>query len=97
MAALGHEDQFRSPTLSVRRAFGHPIFARTHRKGRDAPQTVRSIRTDRRANGKNTKYPGKTNGLPRDVAWQARTVRTAIWKEPVQGRRMARRLIDCDG
>jgi ferredoxin-NADP reductase/MOSC domain-containing protein YiiM/ferredoxin len=37
-------------------------------------------------------------GLPRDVAWQGRTVRTAIWKEPVRGRRMARRLnIDGDG
>ena len=37
-------------------------------------------------------------GLPRDVAWQGRTVHTAIWKEPVQGRRMARRLnIDGDG
>jgi len=37
-------------------------------------------------------------GLPRDIAWQGRTVRTAIWKEPVQGRRMARRLnIDGDG
>jgi MOSC domain-containing protein YiiM/ferredoxin-NADP reductase len=37
-------------------------------------------------------------GLPRDVAWQGRTVRTAVWKEPVQGRRMARRLnIDGDG
>ncbi len=37
-------------------------------------------------------------GLPRDVAWQGRTVHTAIWKEPVQGRRMVRRLnIDGDG
>ena len=37
-------------------------------------------------------------GLPRQVAWQGRTVRTAIWKAPVQGRRMARRLnIDGDG
>ncbi|HTQ35251.1 MAG TPA: MOSC and FAD-binding oxidoreductase domain-containing protein [Stellaceae bacterium] len=37
-------------------------------------------------------------GLPRDVEWQGRTVRTGIWKEPVQGRRMARRLnIDGDG
>ena len=37
-------------------------------------------------------------GLPRDVPWQGRTVRTAIWKEPVQGRRMVRRLnIDGDG
>ena len=36
-------------------------------------------------------------GLPRDVAWQGRTVRTAIWKEPVHGRRMTRRLnIDGD-
>ena len=31
-------------------------------------------------------------GLPRDIAWQGRTVHTGVWKEPVQGRRMARRL-----
>ncbi len=37
-------------------------------------------------------------GLPHDVAWRGRTVHTAIWKEPVQGRRMVRRLnIDGDG
>jgi ferredoxin-NADP reductase/MOSC domain-containing protein YiiM len=37
-------------------------------------------------------------GLPRDVAWQGRTVRTAIWKEPVRGSRMVRRLnVDGDG
>jgi ferredoxin-NADP reductase/MOSC domain-containing protein YiiM len=37
-------------------------------------------------------------GLPRDVAWQGRTVHTGIWKEPVWGRRVARRLnIDGDG
>ncbi len=37
-------------------------------------------------------------GLPRDVAWQGRTVHTAVWKAPVQGRRMVRRLnIDGDG
>jgi ferredoxin-NADP reductase/MOSC domain-containing protein YiiM len=37
-------------------------------------------------------------GLPRDVVWQGRTVHTAIWKEPVQGRRVVRRLnIDGDG
>jgi ferredoxin-NADP reductase/MOSC domain-containing protein YiiM len=37
-------------------------------------------------------------GLPRDIAWQGKTVHTAIWKEPVQGRRMVRRLnIDGDG
>jgi ferredoxin-NADP reductase/MOSC domain-containing protein YiiM len=37
-------------------------------------------------------------GLPRDIAWRGRTVHTAIWKEPVQGRRMVRRLnIDGDG
>jgi ferredoxin-NADP reductase/MOSC domain-containing protein YiiM len=37
-------------------------------------------------------------GLPRDIDWQGRTVHTGIWKEPVQGRRMARRLnIDGDG
>ena len=37
-------------------------------------------------------------GLPRDVAWQGKTVHTAVWKAPVQGRRMVRRLnIDGDG
>jgi ferredoxin-NADP reductase/MOSC domain-containing protein YiiM len=37
-------------------------------------------------------------GLPRDVIWQGRTVRTAIWKRPVEGPRRARRLnIDGDG
>src|SRR5215469_8211554 len=37
-------------------------------------------------------------GLPRDIEWQGRTVQTAVWKVPVQGRRMARRLnIDGDG
>ena len=37
-------------------------------------------------------------GLPRDVAWRGRTVHTAVWKAPVQGRRLVRRLnIDGDG
>src|SRR5499427_8775811 len=35
-------------------------------------------------------------GLPRDVTWSGKTVRTAIWKFPVTGRRMARTL-DIDG
>src|ERR1700757_5200674 len=37
-------------------------------------------------------------GLPRDIEWQRKTVHTAVWKTPVQGRRMTRRLnIDGDG
>jgi MOSC domain-containing protein YiiM/ferredoxin-NADP reductase len=37
-------------------------------------------------------------GLPQDVAWQGRTVHTAVWKRAVTGRRMARRLnLDGDG
>jgi ferredoxin-NADP reductase/MOSC domain-containing protein YiiM len=37
-------------------------------------------------------------GLPRDVTWNGKTVRTAIWKSPVEGRRMVRKLdIDGDG
>ena len=37
-------------------------------------------------------------GLPRDVSWQGRTVRTAVWKRPVDGPRLARRLnVDGDG
>jgi ferredoxin-NADP reductase/MOSC domain-containing protein YiiM len=37
-------------------------------------------------------------GLPRDVVWSDRTVHTGIWKEPVAGPVMARRLnLDGDG
>lgn len=37
-------------------------------------------------------------GLPKDVVWQGRTVHTAVWKEPVDGPRLVRRLnIDGDG
>jgi ferredoxin-NADP reductase/MOSC domain-containing protein YiiM len=37
-------------------------------------------------------------GLPRDILWNGKTVHTSIWKEPVHGRRMVRRLnIDGDG
>src|SRR5271167_1011582 len=31
-------------------------------------------------------------GLPRDVTWNGKTVRTAIWKSPVEGRQMVRQL-----
>ncbi len=37
-------------------------------------------------------------GMPRDVAWQGKTVHTGIWKYPVPGPAMVRRLnIDGDG
>ncbi|WP_213742749.1 MOSC and FAD-binding oxidoreductase domain-containing protein [Bradyrhizobium sp. dw_411] len=37
-------------------------------------------------------------GLPRDITWRGQTVHTAIWKMPVQGPRMVRRLnVDGDG
>ena len=37
-------------------------------------------------------------GLPVDIPWQGATVHTGIWKSPVEGRRMVRRLnIDGDG
>src|SRR6202795_2511733 len=35
-------------------------------------------------------------GLPRDVTWNGKTVRTSVWKCPVDGRRMMRKL-DIDG
>jgi ferredoxin-NADP reductase/MOSC domain-containing protein YiiM len=35
-------------------------------------------------------------GVPRDVAWHGQTVHTSVWKAPVAGRRMARKL-DLDG
>src|SRR6516162_6399354 len=31
-------------------------------------------------------------GLPREVQWKGRTVRTAVWKDAVQGRRKVGRL-----
>jgi len=37
-------------------------------------------------------------GLPREITWQGKLVRTAIWKHPVPGRVFARRLnLDGDG
>jgi MOSC domain-containing protein YiiM/ferredoxin len=39
-------------------------------------------------------------GLPREISWKGRTVRTAIWKEAVRGPRTVRRLNidgDCQG
>lgn len=37
-------------------------------------------------------------GLPRDVPWRGATVHTAVWKAPVSGPRMVRRLnVDGDG
>jgi ferredoxin-NADP reductase/MOSC domain-containing protein YiiM len=37
-------------------------------------------------------------GLPKDVAWNGRTVYTGVWKQPVVGPRMVRRLnVDGDG
>jgi ferredoxin-NADP reductase/MOSC domain-containing protein YiiM len=36
-------------------------------------------------------------GLPRDVTWNGKAVRTSVWKSPVDGRRMVRKLnIDGD-
>jgi ferredoxin-NADP reductase/MOSC domain-containing protein YiiM len=37
-------------------------------------------------------------GLPRDIEWKGRTVHTAVWKQPVHGPCLARRLnLDGDG
>ena len=37
-------------------------------------------------------------GLPRDITWQGKTIHTGIWKTPVKGARMVRRLnVDGDG
>ena len=37
-------------------------------------------------------------GMPKDVSWRGRTVHTGVWKSPVDGPRMVRRLnIDGDG
>ena len=31
-------------------------------------------------------------GLPREIAWRGKTVYTSVWKQPVEGRRLVRRL-----
>src|ERR1700690_2475116 len=31
-------------------------------------------------------------GIPRDMTWNGRSVRTAVWKSPVEGRHMVRTL-----
>src|SRR5215475_4635582 len=37
-------------------------------------------------------------GLPRDIEWKGKTVRTAVWKDAVRGRRKVARLnIEGDG
>ena len=37
-------------------------------------------------------------GRPRDIAWRGQTIHTAVWKDPVQGKRMVRRLnVEGDG
>ncbi len=37
-------------------------------------------------------------GLPRDVTWNGKTVTTAIWKSPIEGRQTVRKLnVDGDG
>ena len=37
-------------------------------------------------------------GMPKDVSWRGRTVHTGVWKSPVAGPQMVRRLnIDGDG
>ena len=37
-------------------------------------------------------------GLPRELTWQGKTISTGVWKAPVEGARMVRRLnIDGDG
>jgi hypothetical protein len=33
-------------------------------------------------------------GLPRDVTWNGKTVRTSVWKLPVTGRRMVNEPAD---
>jgi len=45
-----------------------------------------------------TKLVSLNVGLPRDVFWEGRTVYTGIWKNPILGRRLVRRLnVDGDG
>ena len=37
-------------------------------------------------------------GLPRDIVWRGMTVRTGVWKDPVQGRcRVGKLNVDGDG
>src|SRR5271170_4460781 len=47
--------------------------------------------------GKTARLLSVNVGIPWEIAWRGQTVRTAVWKAPVQGKRMVRRLnIDGD-
>ncbi|MFN0280361.1 MAG: MOSC domain-containing protein [Kineosporiaceae bacterium] len=50
------------------------------------------------AGGRPARLVSVNVGLPQDVDWNGRTVRTAVWKSPVAGPRIARKLnLDGDG
>ena len=53
-------------------------------------------RRSARPDGRSARLVSLNVGGPREVAWEGRTVRTAIWKAPVEGPRMVRR-INIDG
>jgi len=57
--------------------------------------------TESRANGQRHRTPVLLSvnvGMPKDVSWHGKTVYTGVWKEPVAGPQMVRRLnIDGDG
>jgi ferredoxin-NADP reductase/MOSC domain-containing protein YiiM/ferredoxin len=52
----------------------------------------------RRVNRKQPVLLSVNVGMPRDVSWQGKTVHTGVWKQPIDGPAMVRRLnIDGDG
>jgi ferredoxin-NADP reductase/MOSC domain-containing protein YiiM len=66
------------------------------------PETVVSLIAKRTAvSAERSQMPSLLSvnvGMPQNVAWQNRTVYTSVWKHPVHGPRMVRRLnIDGDG
>ncbi len=84
------------------------------REGRRPSRLARCVETHQRATGMmGTVGPGSEGsgrgqamatllsvnvGMPKDVSWRGRTVHTGVWKSPVSGPQMVRRLnIDGDG
>src|SRR4029077_10602741 len=82
----------RRPSSGRRRADDEPATGPPERMDRLA--ALQGVTMDRSAGS----LLSVNVGLPRDVSWQGRTVHTAVWKRPVDGPRLARRLnVDGDG
>jgi hypothetical protein len=80
--------------MSVCSSVGTSLAMALHRSKPDE-RTLASVSKRNRSPRKDAKMARLLSlnvGLPREVTWNGKTSRTAIWKFPIEGRRMARKL-----